>query len=132
VEGRQREGGKGGGVADPGGMSVGLYRRARLGGQGRGQVRPMARPVGPVSGESSDSARGDGLPASGESHASRSWRRQASPTRALDAARSRSWWRGALDGVESSAEEKTALGAVCAAGEARVMVEKKEENYSSV
>jgi hypothetical protein len=85
VEGRRRKGGKGGGAAAPSGVNAGLYRRARHGVQGGGRARPTARPVGLASGESGDSAHGDGLPASGESHTSGSWRRRASPTRALDA-----------------------------------------------
>jgi hypothetical protein len=76
---------------------------------------------------SGDSARGDGLPASGESHVSGSWRCQASPTRALDDAGSGSWRRGALDAAGSSVEVKAALGAACAAGEARVTVEKRKK-----
>jgi hypothetical protein len=52
--------------------------------------------------------------------------------RALDATGSGYWRRGALDAVGSSAKAKAALGAACAVGEARVMVEKKEENISIV
>jgi hypothetical protein len=129
-EGGRSQGGKGGDVAAPGGMSAGLYRRARPGGQGGGRVRPTARPVRPPSGESADSAHRDGLPVSAESHTSGSWQHRASPTRALDAAGSWSWRRGALDAAGSSAEAKAALGAACAAGEARVTMEKKEENDS--
>jgi hypothetical protein len=49
--------------------------------------------------------------------------------RALDAKGSGYWWRGALDDVGSSAKAKAALGAACAVGEARVMVEKRKKTF---